>query len=520
MKAFKALRAVYGTGINVMHGILFPLSGIEGPSTIRSLLEISTWYPSVTTHSTKELSSTLSILTAKLKAQKQTISDTAPSTPVENRAPERFLLKMPQNLHSYDKQICVSEGFGDQVILCQPIEEEEEYELVNTMVDELNSKCGLELSHEFSLYRPRLTREPEREDVTDDVMEKVIMMGGSHSSRLTDELDETCLDVTDISVRGWKLTDEAVEEKVKELKEIVATYDEKRTTIVYQLFDNVSYMVKKPDGTRCLPQKGRDGRYHVEGKLDVVCRDEIKKMVSTSIPLLRAGGQCRKVILTPAGRYRYNPCCTTVEHVSNIRDRNYRRWRDEKLTELRGIVRDYVRMRNIKRATVIEMGQLLTPSAGQSEYLHEEEVWGDDPVHLTSKGYGMVAAGLESLIYEKRGEEREAEEKESQGPSKKPRYDAAESRPAWVKGSVAEAVRRGGGGGQPRPPFKHPWRGGNQSRGGRGGAYPGKGSGGDSRQYHSYGYGPGSGQPRDRGGYRGRGYGASRGLNRGRGRPW
>ncbi len=59
-------------------------------------------------------------------------------------------------------------------------------------------------------------------------------------------------------------------------------------------------------------------------------------------------------------------------------------------------------------------------------------------MHLTSKGYGMVAAGLESLIYEKRGEERDAEEKESQGPPKKPRYDAAESRPAWVK----EAWRR------------------------------------------------------------------------------
>jgi hypothetical protein len=162
------------------------------------------------------------------------------------------------------------------------------------------------------------------------------------------------------------------------------------------------------------------------------------------------------------------------------------------------------------------MGQLLAPSAGQSEYLHEEEVWGDDPVHLTSKGYGMVATGLESLIYEKRGEEREAEEKESQGPSKKPRYDAAESRPACVKGSVAEAVRRGGGGGQPRPPFKHPWRGGNQTRGG---AYPEKGSGGDSRQHYSHGSGSGSGQPRDRGGYRGLCYGDSRGPSRGRGRP-
>ncbi len=57
----------------------------------------------------------------------------------------------------------------------------------------------------------------------------------------------------------------------------------------------------------------------------------------------------------------------------------------------------------------------------------------------------MAAAGLESLIYEKRGEEKEAEEKGGQGPAKKPRYDAAENRPAWVKGSVAEAVRRGGG---------------------------------------------------------------------------
>jgi hypothetical protein len=129
----------------------FPLSGIEEPSTIRSLLEVCTWYPGVTAHSTTELSSTLSNLISKhLKIQEQPISGTAPSTPADSRAPERFLLKMPQNLHSYEKQICVSEGFGDQVKLCQPIEEGDEYELVNSMIDELNSKCGLDLSHEFS----------------------------------------------------------------------------------------------------------------------------------------------------------------------------------------------------------------------------------------------------------------------------------------------------------------------------------------------------------------------------------
>jgi hypothetical protein len=60
------------------------------------------------------------------------------------------------------------------------------------------------------------------------------MMGGSHSSRMTDELDENCLKVMDISVRGWKSSEEAVEDKVKELTEIVSQTDKKRTTIVWK----------------------------------------------------------------------------------------------------------------------------------------------------------------------------------------------------------------------------------------------------------------------------------------------
>jgi hypothetical protein len=204
-------------------------------------------------------------------------------------------------------------------------------------------------------------------------------------------------------------------------------------------------------------------------------------------------------------------------------------------------VRDYVRMRNIKRATVIEMGQLLTPTAGQSGYLHEEEVWGEDPVHLTAKGYSMAAAGLESLIYEKRGEERAAEEKGEQGPSKKPRYDAAEHRPAWVKGSVAEAVRRDSSG-QAGAPFKQPtgWRGGYQTGGASGSGYrggggrgggSGRGRGGDSSRggggarggsgargggARGGGAGPGRGGADKRGG----GYGYPHGFYKGRGRPW
>jgi hypothetical protein len=157
------------------------------------------------------------------------------------------------------------------------------------------------------LYRPAITSEQERPDLMDEVTERVVMVGGSHSSLMTDEMDETCLEVMDISVRGWRLSEATVEEKARELLDIVSTTDESRTTIVYQLFDNMSYYVKKPDGTRALPGRSADGKYHVDGRLKIASREEVKHLVSTSIPLLTAGGKCRKVILTPSGRYRYNP---------------------------------------------------------------------------------------------------------------------------------------------------------------------------------------------------------------------
>jgi lysophospholipase L1-like esterase len=69
------------------------------------------------------------------------------------------------------------------------------------------------------------------------------------------------------------------------------------------------------------------------------------------------------------------------------------------------ITKDYVRMRNIKRATIISLDQLITPTAGLSEYLQQEELRGGDPVHYTPKGYSLAAAGLEALIYEERGGE-------------------------------------------------------------------------------------------------------------------
>jgi hypothetical protein len=252
--------------------------------------------------------------------------------------------------------------------------EREEGELINSMVDELNNKCGLDLSHDFTLERPAMTSEHDNYDEALVVYERVVMMGGGHSSRLTDELDDICPEVMDISRRGWRLTEENVDKKVKELKELLEHTDEKRPTVVYQLFDNMTFFVKQPDGSRHLPEKGNDGKYHIDLKLDIANRDEEKKLVSKSIPLLRAEGLCRKIVLTPGTRFKRYPCCTIRGHCSNRHEKNYEQWMEGKLAEVRVIIRDYIRMRNIKRVTVFEMGQLITPSPGMSAYLQEEEV--------------------------------------------------------------------------------------------------------------------------------------------------
>jgi hypothetical protein len=164
-----------------------------------------------------------------------------------------------------------------------------------------------------------------------------------------------------------------------------------------------------------------------------------------------------------------------------------------------------------KRVTVIELGQLITPSPGLSAYLQDEEVWGDDPVHLTPKGYSLAAAGLESLIYEKRSEERDDEPSGWQGAAKRPKPDLSQKRPDWVRGSVAEAVRKDTSQ-RGRPPFgQQKWRGG-QRGGQRGGARGGFSHyRGAARGRGDYGSGPGRGGPS-------RGWKADR--SRGRGRPW
>ena len=295
--ALAAIRNTYRSGISVMHGIPLLLGGLTNSDTIRDLLEVDLWYNSVSKSDTMEIVKTRALF------RKSLIREGTDTCTAVNSAPESRVLRLPQSLNPpLSKLSYRSQGFGKQGNLCLPMKDQEETDLLLSLIVELNEKAGLDLSQEFCVDRC-LYEECEGEESltlgTHQEVEKLIILGSSHSSRASFEFDTNRFEVRDLSTPGWRISEESVEEKLAELKDEVLASDERKTTVFYQLFDNSSFWVSKKDGSRVLPEKERDRKYHVDGRLEVAGKEDAKRMVAGVQSLLRAGGGCRKLWQLP-----------------------------------------------------------------------------------------------------------------------------------------------------------------------------------------------------------------------------
>jgi hypothetical protein len=73
----------------------------------------------------------------------------------------------------------------------------------------------------------------------------------------------------------------------------------KRKIIIFQIFDNNCFFAVSRDGCKALPVRDcKDNLYHIPGSLELGDHQIIKSLVNQCIPLLRAEGECEKVILT------------------------------------------------------------------------------------------------------------------------------------------------------------------------------------------------------------------------------
>jgi hypothetical protein len=143
-----------------------------------------------------------------------------------------------------------------------------------------------------------------------------------------------------VNLQGNKISAAAVEEAAMQLSEMLSTSDV-RTVVIYSIFDNNTFFCAGDDGSRTLPAKnGGDDRYHVPGRLVVAGHDVVKSLVNTSIPLLRAGGEKEKIILSPLPRYLI-PCCGNRVHITNRCEANFKQDLMSQLAETKKSIKDW-----------------------------------------------------------------------------------------------------------------------------------------------------------------------------------
>ena len=155
----------------------------------------------------------------------------------------------------------------------------------------------------------------------------------------------------------------------------------------------------------------------------------MRRLVSLAIPLFRTGGSWRKIVISPASRYKHGGCCNNRNTCTNILERGYAKWIEDSLLETRVAIRYWYRMKNIRIFEVVRFDNLLVTSGEIPGYLREEQIWGNnDPVHMTKLAYMEAVARLSSLVRDNR--EAEAAALQVKLAAKKMRIVLALSRPA------------------------------------------------------------------------------------------
>jgi hypothetical protein len=238
--------------------------------------------------------------------------------------------------------------------------------------------------------------------VTDSVDVKYIIIGASHAGRLANALREAGMEVADLSEPGWKITADSASAMSALLKDVLEEEWDGDIVIVYQLFDNSSYVAVGTDGTATPPAKGSDGRYHINGALAMVDRDQFKQLFSLAVPLLRAGGQNKKILVSPLCRYALENCCDNPSHCTN-RGEGLKEAIVAGLSNLETWTDDQAYLKRIRNFMVFNPNDFLSPDdvpVTKRDAKLYKMCWNAGPVHMSALGYEKLAASLMESVAE------------------------------------------------------------------------------------------------------------------------
>jgi hypothetical protein len=233
---------------------------------------------------------------------------------------------------------------------------------------------------------------------------------------------------------------------VSELSSVLSESYGGETIVLYQLYDNNTFLACDAEGNRSLPVKMEDNHYHIPGRMVFIDRDGFKEIFLKTLPLLRAELNHTKVLLTPLMRYVKSPCCSDVKHLTNKREKGLAKRMGEAIGEIKEWMQDFAFAWRICNFITVCPNTLLQSDSDIEDGADKiRAFWTSGPVHMNVEGYKGLATNLLDNILEGKVP-RPTEAKASSARKNIP--DRAASREDWVNNDDTSVHRRYDDGGR------------------------------------------------------------------------
>jgi hypothetical protein len=441
VKALARLREAYGDSVRGLHGFPVMAGGLQDRSCIRALREVEVWLSEADKRNQHSLPNTSKAFTEQfltLDSSAHPNSTALPEAPAltpnlsTNTEQLRTGIELPASLHSLAKVYIHSPGWDDLPGGLPILTDEQEANFLTGMLEELNEKFALQLD-----TCPCTDRSGHSAADSETESEIVIALAGSsHSSRLAGPLTDTYLRVVDVSVPGFRISEKSVELMVEDLTAALADLDDSKTVVLIQPFDNSIFFSCNSHGEKNLTKKGRDGKFHVEGELKLISKEDMKEIFLLLLPLIKAARGKKIIIMGPLPRYLLARCCASSSHLTNRTGEEYIDQMIQAIRDVYAWINNTIFMRRIKGVKVFNP----THALGFNDYdVNIDtiiELWGEDPVHPTPAAYQVLANKLVAMVDDMMAE--------PAGPAPVPSNDnkkRAAHREPWIVSSEPVAKR-------------------------------------------------------------------------------
>jgi hypothetical protein len=288
------LREVMGD-LMVLPLIPIPMATITDRSTIRSLLEFFTWFQSLPDPEVKLLSET----------RRKFVDLYIPKGGVGiGWCDERQCLRMPESLAGGGKTTVNSKNWGNRPTSIQAFRAETEKYWAGVIVADLNMEFSLNLSTCLGIQRRG--RDIRLQEASLHKVE-ILLAGGSNASNMAAALGAARVSVDSMATPGWRLS----EDRVGELLTHLDTKGKNCVAVLYGL-DNTLFVSVDEDLRSCPPYRGRDGKYHAHGRMELVSGYAME-LTMDLLKKVMLGCKGRQLILVgPMPRF-WIPCCDKLE---------------------------------------------------------------------------------------------------------------------------------------------------------------------------------------------------------------